>query len=154
MFERVCRLLNSCFTFSPIGDMSFRLIFPRSGSPIKRPIVSSSRRIKRKGSQILQDRIFGRGMLPSTSLMTCLSTPSAIYVCQTIQIEQKRCLPGSRILMELVMTCKIAVLWKKGAAPTVVPGIRVVMAMSCFEERDAIYKSGQSLRTRDGGLVP
>ena len=38
---------------------------------------SSSRIIKTKGSDILQARIFGRGILPSASLMICRSVPSA-----------------------------------------------------------------------------
>ena len=37
------------------------------------------------------------------------------------------------------MTCKIAVRWKKGAAPTVVPGIRDEIARSVFAARVATY---------------
>lgn len=37
------------------------------------------------------------------------------------------------------MTWRIAVLWKNGAAPIVVPGMRVVIAISLFVVRDAIY---------------
>jgi hypothetical protein len=33
----------------------------------------------------------------------------------------------------------MAVRWKKGAAPTVVPGILVVIVMSFFDEREAIW---------------
>src|SRR5216683_3100861 len=47
-------------TFSPMGDISFRRIFPRSGSPMNKPIVSSSRRMKTNGSQMLQYLILGR----------------------------------------------------------------------------------------------
>lgn len=56
--------------------MSFRLIFPRSVSPMNSPIVSSSRKMRTKGSDILHALIFGLGMVPSTSLMTCRSVPS------------------------------------------------------------------------------
>lgn len=38
--------------------------------------------------------------------------------------------PGSKTLIAFVITTKIAVRWKNGAAPTVVPGILVVMVTS------------------------
>ena len=38
------------------------------------------------------------------------------------------------------MTCKIAVSWKNGAAPMVVPGMRVVIAMSFLFDLVAICK--------------
>jgi hypothetical protein len=65
-------------TFSPIGDISFRRILPRSGSPINRPMVSSSRRMNTNGSQILQYLILGRWLLPSMSLMICRSVQSVV----------------------------------------------------------------------------
>ena len=58
--------INRC-TFSPIGDISFLLTLRRSVSPINSPIESPSRRIRTN---------FGCGMLPSVSLMICLSVPS------------------------------------------------------------------------------
>jgi hypothetical protein len=47
--------------------------------------------------------------------------------------------PGSSTRIELVITCRIAVLWKNGAAPIVVPGIRVVTVMSLLAVREAIW---------------
>ena len=44
--------------------------------------------------------------------------------------QEGRDIPGSSILIELVITTKIAVRPKKGAAPTVVPLRRVVMFTS------------------------
>ena len=63
-------------TFSPIGDMSLRRIFPFSISPMNSPIVSSSRMMRMKGSQMLQDLILGLAVFPSRSLMLCRSVPS------------------------------------------------------------------------------
>lgn len=40
--------------------------------------------------------------------------------------------------MAFVITCKMVVRWKNGAAPMVVPGIRVGIAMSVFAVRVAI----------------
>ena len=44
------------------------------------------------------------------------------------------------------MTWSMAVLWKNGAAPTVVPGIRVGMTISAFEDLVTIY--GGEIRLR------
>lgn len=101
--------------------MSFLLIFPLSVSPINSPMESSSLRTNTNGSEILQALIFGLGILPSLSGITCRSVPS-----------------GSRTRMALVMTCNIAVRWKNGAAPIVKPGVRVLIEMSRFMERTAI----------------
>ncbi len=49
--------------------------------------------------------------------------------------------PGSSTRITLVtlnMTCRIAVPWKNGAAPSVTPGIRVVIVISDCDERLAI----------------
>jgi hypothetical protein len=69
-------------TFSPIGDISFLLILPRSVSPMNKPIVSSSRRMSTNGSHILHALILARGMFPSMSLMICLSLPSTMKTSQ------------------------------------------------------------------------
>lgn len=53
--------------------------------------------------------------------------------------EKKPNAPGSRTRMAFAITCKIAVHWKKGAAPIVVPGIRVEIASSVFAARVATY---------------
>ena len=122
-------------TLSPIGDMSFLLIFPRSVSPINRPMESSSRMINTKGSDILQARIFGRGILPSASLMICRSVPSNEIkglACLYHEDKKVKAAPGSSTRIAFVITWRIAVLWKNGPAPMVVPGIRVVIEMSFF----------------------
>lgn len=49
--------------------------------------------------------------------------------------------------MAFVITCRIAVPWKKGAAPTVVPGMRVVIEISLFKVREAIYRAKSSQGT-------
>jgi hypothetical protein len=49
----------------------------------------------------------------------------------------KKHLPGSRILIAL---CKIAVRWKKGAVPMVVPGMRVAIATSFLFDLVAICR--------------
>ena len=108
-------------TLSPIGDMSFLLIFPLSVSPTNSPMESSSLKTSTNGSEILQALIFGLGILPSLSGIICRSVPS-----------------GSRTRMALVMTCNIAVRWKNGAAPIVKPGVRVLIETSRFIERTAI----------------
>lgn len=60
-----------------MGDMSFRLIFPRSDSPMKRPNESSSLMTIMKGSHRLQNLILGRGSPPlSRSLIIWRSVPS------------------------------------------------------------------------------
>ena len=69
--------LGNSVTFSPIGDMSLRRIFPFSISPMNNPIVSSSRMMRMKGSQMLQHLILGLAVFPSRSLMLCRSVPSA-----------------------------------------------------------------------------
>jgi hypothetical protein len=48
-------------------------------------------------------------------------------------------LPGSSTRIALVITCSIAVRWKNVPAPIVVPGMRVVMAISLFDDRVAIW---------------
>ena len=77
-------------TFSPIGDTSFRLILPRSISPINSPMVSSSRMMRMNGSHMLHDLILGLGVLPSRSLMLCRSVPS--------RHQRQRHPPGGRCI--------------------------------------------------------
>lgn len=130
-------------TLSPIGDISFRLIFPRSVSPIKRPIESSSRTMSTKGSEMLQALIFGRGIFPSISLIICLSVPSegshGYEMSITSLSSDNMNIPGSRTRMAFVTTWRIAVRWKNGAAPMVVPWIRVVIDTSALAARVAIW---------------
>lgn len=47
-------------------------------------------------------------------------------------------IPGARTQIALVTTCKIAVRWKNGAAPIVVPGILVVILISPLDVFEAI----------------
>jgi len=68
--------MRNIATFSPIGDISFLRILPRSVS-INNPIVSSSRIMRTYGSQILHARILARGLLLlSVSLIDWRSVPS------------------------------------------------------------------------------
>ena len=73
---------------------------------------------------MLHDLTLGRGVLPSTSLILCLSVPSGSRTRMTFETLKR--------------TCRMAVFWKKGAAPNVVPGIRVVIVMSDCDDRVAI----------------
>ena len=42
--------------------------------------------------------------------------------------------PGSRRRIAFVITCKIAVRWKKAPAPIVVPGIRALIVISVLAD--------------------
>lgn len=60
--------------------------------------------------------------------------------------------PGSNTrttLATLNITWSIAVPWKKGAAPMVVPGIRVVICISPWLLREAICRGCLNTRTPD-----
>lgn len=70
--------------------------------------------------------------------MTLLSVLNNIYA------------PGSSTrttLATLNITWSMAVPWKKGAAPMVVPGIRVVICISPWLLREAIYRGRISIHT-------
>ena len=93
---------SQAVTFSPIGDISLRRIFPLSISPMNSPMVSSSRMIKMNGSQMLHDLILGLAVLPSRSLMLCRSVPSKCRCQQCPPRETDSYVPGSSTLITLV----------------------------------------------------
>lgn len=77
-------------------------------------------------------------MFPSKSCIFCLGLPSAHHVSEGIIMEYDGDMPGAKTQIALVTTCKIAVRWKNGAAPIVVPGILVVILISPLEVLEAI----------------
>lgn len=69
-----------------------------------------------------------------------LSLRPVYPVCQfTMANDRKRGGPGSRRRMALLMTCKMAVPLKKGAAPMVIPGMRIFTVTPSAPVRVEIY---------------